>query len=874
MGVCAIHDKMLKLDPQQRHDYSAAKIVTISGSDCMRAANVFYMIGELAVFPINLGASLGILIYMIGVSALPGVGLILLGVVLSSIAAYYVSKVRSISMKHMDKRVSLTRETLKNFTVVKFYVWEKPFAKMIAAARNMETRYIRIIEALDALNTAFVIAIPSLAGALSFAVKIIIDSELGPSRAFPALTLFQSFIQAMSEVSFALISIADASVALKRLNGFFRLPEVPRYIEKLPLCDESCSTLFKIQNASFMWSSKEESEGKSVEKSGSSESESVSGRGNAEVGGSNLVLENISLNIMRGTMNLVIGNVGSGKTSLLSTFLNAIPKVSGQVICDESTDVTGVLSQWSTSSTVKNNILFGLPYNENRYTEVLRICDLGPDLETFRKGDLTDIGENGVILSGGQRARLVLARCLYSFSELIVLDDILSAMDYKVGSFIFLELLNLTNAGERTIVFSTNNTKWISSADSVIYLKEDKSIEQVFQTTDSKSRNTSNISAANQETNCRIHSKIKKGNQTIPEKTFKDSRETSQPQPSIRDNLDENTVYNSRVKNSESDLEKYGESDSVNEQQIAAEDRAIGSVSNKVIIKYFGVNRVQGVVLFLIMFLFLILYATSESMSNVILNWWTGMRYPKSQGFYIGMYSMDVSLTAVLYAVFGVMFSISATASSTTLHNNAIEGLYATTMAYFHQNPLGRLLTRFTEDLTKLDTMLLNFSRQTIITFFLMNASMIVVFVYIPWTVLCLLPIFVIAGSTLAFYLPATRELNRCNQLFQSKYMQVLSEQVEGQEVIMIYGQGQNSQLNLNRALDDSVSSGTYDTSINFWAASRCGLLCETINIITLFLAVYNVFNLSPSEVGLMISILPSIRVNLTALLPLFALFL
>lgn len=898
LGMNAIHDKMLRLGPQQRHDYSAAKITAISGSDCSRASNALTYFSDFATFPINLGASLGILIYFIHVSALPGIGLILLGIFISTAFAYYVSTVRGWSMPYMDKRISLARETLKNISIVKFYGWEEPFLKLIEGARRIETKYIRIIEAIDSVNISLVIAIPSFAGALSFAVRIILNSSLGPAGAFPALMLFQTFIQTMSEISMTLTGLADARVAVKRLDMFFRLPEVPSYIETLTESPDNKDVFFKVENADFAWLVNNEVNDGEEERPAQITNSDEKKEPEEE---RKTVLKDVNIVIKRGTMNLVVGKVGSGKTSLLSIFLNSIPKATGSVCVAPNVKTVGVLSQWSSSTSVRDNILFGLPYNSKKYEETIRICDLTQDLDTFAHGDKTEIGENGVTLSGGQRARLALARCIYASENLIILDDVLSAMDSKVGGFIFRELLKLTNSGKRTVVFSTNNLKWVSNADTVITLDGSGNAHQTQNAVEIREALSSpDTPTSNEESGSvkEIHNRDSEKEEFEKSKTeaishaidsslrnipvpgaesrdftevyIKDKADaTFRVQESVVEDEDE---FKGTVSNDTSDPEKRG-NNVMSGSLTAEEGRAVGSVSNSVLIKYFRLDSAYGLMLFLLMMLALIFFSTSQSMSNVILNWWTGNKYPRTQGFYIGMYVMDSALIGTFYAIFAVMFSLMATSSSTSLHNGALKGLYGTTMTFFHRNPLGRLMTRFTEDLVALDTLILMFGRETCIIIFQLIASLVVVFVYIPWTILCLIPIFLVVGFIFAFYLPVTRELARCNMLFQSRAMQVLTEHIEGQEVIVSYDQMESAQNELNTALDDNMTSNIYENGIHFWASARCGLICEIITLATLFLAIFNVFNLGPSEVGLMISTLPSIRMSSMGLLPLFSMF-
>ena len=147
-------------------------------------------------------------------------------------------------------------------------------------------------------------------------------------------------------------------------------------------------------------------------------------------------LQNVSLQASSGQLIGITGPVGSGKTSLLMTILGEIPISSGQMSC---TGKMAYVSQtpWVYSGTVRENVVFGMPFVEEKFNKIIEVCDLGKDLSRFPKRDLTEIGQRGVILSGGQRARVSLARAIYSDADIYLLDDPLSAVDAKVGKLLF-----------------------------------------------------------------------------------------------------------------------------------------------------------------------------------------------------------------------------------------------------------------------------------------------------------------------------------------------------------------------------------------------------------------------------------------------------
>lgn len=148
--------------------------------------------------------------------------------------------------------------------------------------------------------------------------------------------------------------------------------------------------------------------------------------------GKDYTLCNINLTVLSGSFVAIIGQVGSGKSSLLQTILQELPLISGSI---ENRGRINYISQqpWIFASSVKQNILFGQTMDESRYNEVIKVCEMESDIDSFPQGDCTIVGERGINLSGGQRARINLARAIYKDADIYLLDDPLSAVDSHVS---------------------------------------------------------------------------------------------------------------------------------------------------------------------------------------------------------------------------------------------------------------------------------------------------------------------------------------------------------------------------------------------------------------------------------------------------------
>ena len=181
------------------------------------------------------------------------------------------------------------------------------------------------------------------------------------------------------------------------------------------------------------------------------------------------VLEHLSLSATSGQLLGVTGPIGSGKTSLLLSILGELP-VSGEISCIGK---MAYVSQtpWVFSGTVRENIVFGKQFNQEKFNKIIDVCNLGKDIESFPNRDLTEIGQRGVILSGGQRARVSLARAIYSDADIYLLDDPLSAVDAKVGKHLFDRCIKDFLAG-RVRIMVTHQVQFLKHTDNVLVLQD------------------------------------------------------------------------------------------------------------------------------------------------------------------------------------------------------------------------------------------------------------------------------------------------------------------------------------------------------------------------------------------------------------------
>lgn len=217
---------------------------------------------------------------------------------------------------------------------------------------------------------------------------------------------------------------------------------VSRHTSALNSADETIDAFISISDASFSWNESHHSD----------------------------TLSSITLNISGGELFAVTGAVGSGKSSLLTAILGELPLRNGSVSFRGKVAYVPQIP-WVFSGTVRENILFGLPFDEKRFQHVVHVCSLTKDLNDFVNGDVTEIGQRGVTLSGGQKARVGLARAVYSNADIFLLDDPLSAVDTKVGGKLF-ESCILGELSGRVRLLATHQLQYLTKVDRIAVLEK------------------------------------------------------------------------------------------------------------------------------------------------------------------------------------------------------------------------------------------------------------------------------------------------------------------------------------------------------------------------------------------------------------------
>uniref|UniRef100_A0A3B3ZW81 ABC-type glutathione-S-conjugate transporter n=1 Tax=Periophthalmus magnuspinnatus TaxID=409849 RepID=A0A3B3ZW81_9GOBI len=435
MGL--VYRKSLVINSSARRTCTVGEIVNLVSADTQKLMDFVVYFNAVWLAPIEIALCLFFLWQHLGPSALAGIATVILIFPLNGFIAKKRSKLQ-VQMKFMDGRIRLMNEILNGIKILKFYAWEKAFLEQVLGYREKELKALKKSQILYSISIASFNSSSFLIAFAMFGVYVTIDARnvLDAQKVFVSMALINILKTPLSQLPFAISTSMQAMVSLRRLGKYLCSEELkPDNVSKASL------TSVVIENGTFSWSA----EGQPC-------------------------LKRINVRVPRGSLVAVVGNVGSGKSSLLSAMLGETEKRNGSVTVKGS--VAYVPQQaWIQNATVQDNITFGREKLKTWYNRVLEACALLPDLDILPAGDATEIGEKGLNLSGGQKQRVSLARAVYRKADVYLLDDPLSAVDAHVGQHIFDKVIGPKGVlRDKTRVLVTHGMSFLPQADLILVL--------------------------------------------------------------------------------------------------------------------------------------------------------------------------------------------------------------------------------------------------------------------------------------------------------------------------------------------------------------------------------------------------------------------
>ncbi|KAL3867301.1 hypothetical protein ACJMK2_044515, partial [Sinanodonta woodiana] len=483
-----IYRKILKMSSYSLHKTSTGQIVNMLSTDVNKfdyATEAFHFIW---IAPIEIAIVLYLIYKRVGISTLFTLAVILSMVPLQFLLGYLFGTLRTKIGSKKDKRTLLMNEVITGMSIIKMYCWENPISHLITQLRRQELQQLWQSSLLMSVNKSLFLTSGRLLALVMFAAAWRMGLPLTAKTVFSSIGWIE--ILRLSVFLFLLCAIeknTQLAASLKRIQRVLLLDDMhtvdgnrnKENIGLVRISESDSNIAVEINNMTAFWDSHLQNS-----KSGNSKANDV--QMGEDSCFTSFGLKGISLQVRKGELLAVIGPVGAGKSSLLMSLLGELPPVEGKITLN---GCLAYASQqpWVFSGTLRENILFGSPYDKTKYDQIVHCCALVKDIGHFRYGDLTLVGERGLCLSGGQKARVTLARCLYQGADILLLDDPLSAVDTEVGRHLFDRCI-CDYLKDKTRILVTHQLQYLKKADRILILKEAEESEQMAEEDQSEGR--------------------------------------------------------------------------------------------------------------------------------------------------------------------------------------------------------------------------------------------------------------------------------------------------------------------------------------------------------------------------------------------------
>ncbi|KAF7546072.1 hypothetical protein G7Z17_g8687 [Cylindrodendrum hubeiense] len=738
------------------------------------------------VVQVSTGVPVGITLCFVGLykllgwTSLVGTTFMILMAPVPAIIAQRMGTMQRQVKQAQDSRISLINEYLTSIKAVKYFAWEESMIKHIQEARATEQKYLWQTTVLVTLMHMVTELIPIIALVLIFGLYVgVLQKPLTASIAFTTLSLIMTMRQNIGTVGFLSRNVVTGWISIDRLDRYFS--------STTPLVQHPVGPA-SLKNATFRRHKK-----------------------------ASFILKDISLEFVEGGLNVITGPSGSGKTTILLSLLGETILESGSVTRPDDIAYASQTA-WLQSETIRDNITFHSEFEKLRYDRVMEACCLGLDLAELPSGDQTEVGENGTMLSGGQRARVALARALYSKAPLLLLDDTFSALDAKTASAIWKHCFCSDMLKGRTTILVTQ-MPWVSAqADFAISVDQGmiKSTEQ-------------NLGVVRKPV---VLEQEETAEETVPE--------TPTPDNGANGN------------DAKKDTNTSPPSAKIKEDDIANEMKASGGAARLGFFKYmlyFGGP------------LYAVFALLTSALTNVFMiatTYWLSLwvnSYTREEAvniaFYLGIYVAIVICGVLVEAFSFLVYSNGGWIAAKRLHEACIRSVMYASLSWWKNVPVGRVVNRFSRDMNSLDTWLIRMLQAFLELFMMLFARL--------GAVSSIMPIFMLPGLITCFvgviagemYTRTVVTIRRIVSSSQSPVFSQFSDSLAGLAVI-------RARNNMARVFGDKLAERLRDFSraseanynSNRWVAMRVDFITALVSLCAGIIAVGKANTIAAGLVG------------------------
>ncbi|KAG0263291.1 hypothetical protein BG011_009020 [Mortierella polycephala] len=858
--VTAIYQKSLRLSNSARQDFTVGEIVNHMSIDAQRVQDLVSYLHVVWSGIFQIVIALYLLFDTMSWAIFAGVTVMLLTIPLNARLSVFMKNLQQKQMKNKDTRIKLMNEILNGIRVIKLYAWEGTFLQKVLTVRNdHELATMKSIGYLSAVQSFTYVCTPFMVSLVTFSVySMIMKQPMTTDIVFPSIALFNLLQFPLS------ISAVEAYVALGRIYKFLMSAEVdPNAIiveERRQSFNHDATNKYAIlvKDASYSWRND-----------------------------SSPVISDISFALKQDCLLSVIGRVGSGKSSLIATLCGDLERVSGEIRIRGS--VAFVPQQaWIMNDTLKANILFGNPYDSEYYQKTIEACCLQPDFDMLLGGDMTEIGERGINLSGGQKARISLARAVYARADIYLLDDPLSAVDAHVGRTIFDKVIGPKGllAGKAR-VFVTHQIQYLAQSTTILMLRDGTAVEQgnfrdlmkkkseVYQLVTEFGQESSDLDdiPGDGELEPMMEQHMHLEEDVVERDAFpaeESSLLSSTPRSARRNSIRSVTAVRTlRRPSIASALSRVGNKGDESKNAIISEEQMKqGSVSRSIYLAYAKACTYKTVAVY---FFSMVLSQSASISTSLWLTHWSsdndtgvGVGHPL---YYIGVYAalgLSFSLLTVFQAI--ILQVHCSIRSARVLHHEMLHSVLRSPMMFFDTTPMGRILNRFSKDQSTIDEVLPRSFSGYFRTLFQVASVLVVVTMSTPSFIIVILPFSFVYLWLQRYFLATSREIRRLDSVSRSPVCAHFQETLGGIGTIRAYRRQDRFIEGNEHRLDQNLRAFYPGIAGNRWLAFRLECLSSIIIFGAAFLSVASLSRniaVDPGLVGLSLTYALSITQTL-----------
>ncbi|XP_071689887.1 ABC transporter C family member 10-like [Rutidosis leptorrhynchoides] len=766
MLCAAIYQKQLRLSNDARLQYSAGEIMNYATVDANRIGEFVFWFHQIWAIGLQICLGIFIIYFSIGVATFAAFFVVIVTVLGNLPLGKLQHKNLTKLMGSQDRILKAITEAISNMKVLKLYAWETHFRKVVEKLRNEEMIWLASILSQRGLYLIIFWSSPAIVAVTTFYTCYLLSIPLDASNVFTFLAtirIIQEPIRLISDVAAVFI---EARVALTRIVKFLEASELKKeQTNNVNVGSQSVT----IKTESISWND----------------------------ASSKPTLTNVNLEILTGQKVAICGEVGSGKSTLISAILGEVPSIKGTV---QVNGKVAYVSQtaWIQTGTIRENILFGSLLDDAKYEEVVKKCSLVKDIEMLPFGDQTIIGERGINLSGGQKQRVQLARALYQDADVYLLDDPFSAVDAHTAASLFKEFI-MDALSSKTVLLVTHQVDFLPAFDNILLMADGKIVKTgTYAQLLESCKEFQNLVIALSDTSA-SDNKSADGSQTIPKDSNREIEKT----------------YTKEAIHS-----------SLGEQLIKKEERETGETGLRPYKQYLGQSN--GYFYFCLSVISHMSYIIGQFLQNL----WLAkevQNYSVEQTHMLQVYMilafvMTFFLLGRSYFVYKLGIE-----TSIAVFTKLIKSLFRAPMSFYDSTPVGRIISRVSSDLSVVDIELaMKFTigvGTTMNTYFSFG-----VLAFLTWPILLvIIPTVYLTILLQKYYYASAKELMRLDGTSKSLVAGHLAQSIAGAVTIRAFGEEDRFFLEHLDLIDGNASPFFHSFSANEWLIQRLEILCAIV---------------------------------------------